>query len=330
MASFADEGRQVRIQLKSGRELSAGLVILSIGVRPNGALAKDAGLAVNQRGGIVVDSHMRTSDPAIYTVGDAVEVEDFVFGEPCMIPLAGPANKQGRIAADNIAGLNQRYAGSLGASVAKVFDLTAAAVGANEKALIHRGMARGRIMRLCSSARTATQATSGAEPMYLAAVLHRWAEDFRRADCGWSGVDKRIDTLSVAIRLGPVQQPGAGNELRTALFLRQGSGEYGGLHGQPAEGNARFAPGTRWTTRAMPRCWIYARIGSWRNTRRAIHIPLGELRARANELNRDKPVIVVCAAGVRAHTAARMLSNLGFAQASIYPGGIMYYLDTHD
>ena len=142
--SFADDGSSVTVTLKSGRKVTADLVILAIGVRPNSRLAKDAGLAVNARGGIVTDDHMRTSDPSIYAVGDAVEVEDFILKQRTMIPLAGPANKQGRIAADNLAGGDAAYKGTQGSSVAKVFDLTAASTGLSEKALVRQGMTKGR------------------------------------------------------------------------------------------------------------------------------------------------------------------------------------------
>jgi len=336
VASFEDDGQQVHIRLKSGRQVDAELVILSIGVRPNGSLAKDAGLPVNQRGGIVVDAHMRTADPAIYAVGDAVEVEDFVFSEPCMIPLAGPANKQGRIAADNIAGLNQRYEGSLGAAVAKVFDLTAAGVGANEKALIRRGLVRGQdyegvLIRQNSHAGY----YPGAEPMYLKLLFSMDGRKIFGAQAvGQSGVDKRIDTLAVAIRLGAtVQQL---KELEMAYAPPYSSAKdpvnmAGFMADNVLKGHARFAP---WDALDNPgdarvldvrEDWELAEFA----LPGAIHIPLGELRRRASELDQSRPLIVVCAAGVRAHTAARMLNNLGFAQASVYPGGAEFYRATH-
>ena len=143
--SFADDGSSVTVKLASGAALTADLVILSIGVRPNGKLAADAGLAVNQRGGIVVDKSLRTSDESIYAIGDVIEVADLVSGEPVMVPLAGPANKQGRMVADIICGRALEYKGTQGTSVAKVFDLTAASTGANEKTLRRRGLCAARI-----------------------------------------------------------------------------------------------------------------------------------------------------------------------------------------
>ncbi|WP_349947065.1 FAD-dependent oxidoreductase [Lacrimispora sp. BS-2] len=143
VAGFEDQDGSVAITLKSGKTLFAELVILSIGVRPNSELAKAAGIAVNERGGIVVDDYLRTSDPDIYAVGDVIQVNDLIFREPAMIPLAGPANKQGRIAANNIAGAQETYEKTQGTSVAKVFDLAVASTGANEKALIRRGLQKG-------------------------------------------------------------------------------------------------------------------------------------------------------------------------------------------
>ena len=142
--SFQDTGDQVEITLKDGTKVQADFVILSIGVRPNSQIAKDAGLTLNARGGIVVDEHLVTSDPSIYAVGDVIEVEDYIFKDRTMIPLAGPANKQGRIAADNIAGGKESYHGTQGSAVAKVFDLTAASTGTNEKTLLRRGLVKGK------------------------------------------------------------------------------------------------------------------------------------------------------------------------------------------
>ena len=143
MKAFRETGSGIEISLQSGTVCTSDFVILSIGIRPNGRLAKEAGLEMNARGGIVTDSHLRTSDPDIYAVGDVTEVKDFITGEKTMIPLAGPANKQGRIAADNIAGMDEEYEGSQGSSVAKVFDLTAASTGLNEKTLLKKGLKKG-------------------------------------------------------------------------------------------------------------------------------------------------------------------------------------------
>ncbi|MEN6562396.1 MAG: FAD-dependent oxidoreductase, partial [Christensenella sp.] len=202
--SFNDVTGGVEIKLKSGKKVSAELVILSIGVRPNGQLAKDAGLAVNPRGGIVVNDHMLTSDPSIYAVGDVIEVEDYISKEQTMIPLAGPANKQGRIAADNIAGLDASYKGTQGSSIAKVFDLTVANTGENEKTLVKRGLVRGKDFETVTITQNSHASYyPGAVPMTLKLLFTKDGKKILGAQIvGKDGVDKRIDTIGVATRLG--------------------------------------------------------------------------------------------------------------------------------
>lgn len=136
--SFAYNHGVTTVTLQSGKTIEVDMVMLSIGVKPQSNLAKDAGLDLNKRGGIIVDEYLKTSDPNIYAIGDAVEIIDFNNKEKTMVPLAGPANKQGRICADNICGLNQTYKGTQGTSIAKVFELTVASTGVNEKPLKHR------------------------------------------------------------------------------------------------------------------------------------------------------------------------------------------------
>ena len=210
--SFNDVVGGVDIKLKSGKTVSAELVILSIGVRPNGQLAKEAGLAVNARGGIVVNDHMLSSDPSIYAVGDVVEVEDFISKDQTMIPLAGPANKQGRIAADNIAGLDASYHGTQGSSIAKVFDLTVANTGENEKTLLRRGLVRGKDFEaIIITQNNHASYYPGAVPMTLKLLFTKDGKQILGAQIvGKDGVDKRIDVIGVATRMGAsVEPPGA-------------------------------------------------------------------------------------------------------------------------
>ena len=136
VTSFTETDESILVNLSDGKQLATRLVILSIGVKPNSELARSAGLALNARGGIVVDKTLRTSDPDIFAVGDVIEVEDFISKGKTMIPLAGPANKQGRIAAGNIAGENDQYPGTQGSAIVKIFDVCAANTGANEKTLL--------------------------------------------------------------------------------------------------------------------------------------------------------------------------------------------------
>jgi NADPH-dependent 2,4-dienoyl-CoA reductase/sulfur reductase-like enzyme len=164
--AFHKEGKRVKVELQSGKLLAADMVILAIGVRPDVSLAKDAGLDIGERRGIKVNSYLQTSDPDIYAVGDAIEVKDFINGSDTVIPLAGPANKQGRIAANNIYGAGEQYHGTQGTSVVKVFDLTVAATGNSEKILRRRSMPafwrlRASLYGLCSCPRIRFAAKNG-------------------------------------------------------------------------------------------------------------------------------------------------------------------------
>ncbi len=200
---FEEAGDQTKIVLKSGTELLVDLVILSIGVRPQSNLAKDAGLELNQRGGIVVNDQMLTSDPNIYALGDAVEIEDFNTKDRGMVPLAGPANKQGRIVADVIAGMDARYAGTQGTSVAKVFDLTVASTGMNEKQLKRIGKELHKDYEtIIIHPKSNAGYYPGAFPLTFKAIFDLEGKILGAQIVGYRGVDKRIDVMATAIRFG--------------------------------------------------------------------------------------------------------------------------------
>ena len=204
VSAFEDKDDTVTVKLKSGKNISADMVILSIGVRPNSELAKNAGLELNTRGGIIVNENMRTSDEHIFAVGDVIEVEDFVSKERKMVPLAGPANKQGRIAADVLAGRNSAYQGTQGSSVAKIFDLTAASTGANEKTLIKRGLKKHKDYEtLIINQNSHAGYYPGATPLTIKLIFETAGGKILGAQIvGREGVDKRIDTIGVALRFG--------------------------------------------------------------------------------------------------------------------------------
>ncbi len=197
--AFHKEGKRVKVELQSGKLLAADMVILAIGVRPDVSLAKDAGLEIGERRGIKVNSYLQTSDPDIYAVGDAIEVKDFVNGSDTVIPLAGPANKQGRIAANNIYGAGEQYHGTQGTSVVKVFDLTVAATGNSEKTLKGMGM---------DYRKSYTESDShagyypGASPLNIKLLFAPDGKVLGAQAVGYEGVDKRIDVLASAIRFG--------------------------------------------------------------------------------------------------------------------------------
>ena len=198
VAGFEDTANGVKIKLNSGKEIETQLVLLSIGVKPNGTLAKEAGLELNARGGIVVNDNLLTSDPDIYAIGDVIEVTDFISKEKTMIPLAGPANKQGRICADNIAGGKESYNGTQGTSIAKIFDLTAATTGSNEKVLQTRGLKKGvdyEVIYVNQNHHAGYY--PGATPMVIKLIFAKDGQKLFGAQIvGRDGVDKRIDILA--------------------------------------------------------------------------------------------------------------------------------------
>jgi NADPH-dependent 2,4-dienoyl-CoA reductase/sulfur reductase-like enzyme/rhodanese-related sulfurtransferase len=334
--AFKDAEKGVNVELASGHVIEADFAVCAIGVRPNGQLAKDAGLTVNQRGGIVVDDFMRTSDPDIYAVGDVVEINDLVSGGRAMIPLAGPANRQGRIAADNIAGYEEKYAGSLGTAVAKVFDLACASTGANEKQLKQRGLEKGRDYKTATIMQN-SHATyyPGAKQMTLKLIFSPdGAKIFGAQIVGRDGVDKRIDTIATTIRLG------GGVEALTSLELAyappySSAKDPVNMLGFAAENVIRgLSDFAEWDAVENDK---EAQIVDVREDAEvaafqvpgAIHIPQGALRGRLSELDKSRRTVVFCAMGVRAHSSARVLSLNGYENVSVYPGGTRYYQSTH-
>ena len=334
--SFEDTDDGVLVKLRSGKTVRADMVILAIGVRPNSALAKEAGLRLNERGGIVVDDHMRTEDPSVYAVGDVIEVEDFVSGDRTMVPLAGPANKQGRIVADVLAGRDSSYKGTQGSSIAKVFDLTVACTGANEKTLIRRGLKKGTdyesFIILQNSHATYYP---GATQMTLKMLFEPESGKILGAQIvGREGVDKRIDTIGVALRLGATVYDLKDLELAYAPPYSSAKDPVN-MAGFVAEnirtGLVKIAPYDAPDTdpeavlldvREEAEVMAYSVPG-------AVNIPLGQLRDRLSELDPGKRILVFCAIGVRAYNAARILGQNGFGRAEVYPGGVTLYRATH-
>jgi NADPH-dependent 2,4-dienoyl-CoA reductase/sulfur reductase-like enzyme/peroxiredoxin family protein/rhodanese-related sulfurtransferase/TusA-related sulfurtransferase len=329
ITSFSPDGQGLLAQLSSGESLETNMVIMSVGVRPESKLAKDAGLAIGSRGGIVVDEHMRTSDPAIWAVGDAVQVTDFVGGFESQVPLAGPANRQGRIAADNIFGRPSSYKKTQGTSICKVFDLAVAMTGLSEKVMTRRGIACEKVY-----IHPADHAGyyPGASQMTLKLLFDPKSGKILGAQAvGTNGVDKRIDMIAVAIRAGmtvmdlqdlelcyappygsakdPVNYAGfvATNALNGDVKLchtpdvqNPGSGKLILDVRTPTEVQAGTIPG-------------------------AVNIPLDDLRGRLAELPKDKELLVTCQVGARGYLACRILSQKGFACRNL-SGGYKTYM----
>jgi NADPH-dependent 2,4-dienoyl-CoA reductase/sulfur reductase-like enzyme/peroxiredoxin family protein/TusA-related sulfurtransferase/rhodanese-related sulfurtransferase len=336
VASFRTEEHTVFVRLSSGKELSADFVILSIGVRPNSQLAVQAGLKCNVRGGICVDEQLRTSDPDIYAAGDVIEVTDPVFGEKTMIPLAGPANRQARILADNIAGGKETYRGTQGASVARIFDLTAASVGAGEKKLIRRGMVRGKdYEKVVISQNSHAGYYPGALPLIIKLLFSTDGKKIFGAQiAGGDGADKRIDTIGTVMQMGggiaelknlelayappyssakdPVNMAAfaAENVVRKLVSFAEWD--------DPKPGSGEIILDVREEAERL--AWA---------PEESVNIPLGQLRGRLEELDRKQHYIILCAVGVRAYTAARILLQHGFDHIKVYPGGARLYRSLH-
>lgn len=337
--SFEKSDSGIIVKMKSGKTLEADFVLLSIGVRPNSELAKDAGLKLNKRGGVQVDDYLLTSDPNIWAAGDIIEVKNFITKEPTMIPLAGPANKQGRIVANNIIAREKHkelepYEGSMGTAVAKVFDYTVASVGLNEKNLIAKGMKKDEdyFVALISA-----KSHAGYYPMACTLVLKvlfdREGKIFGAQGIGQEGVDKRIDVIATAIRLGanvldlkklelayappysspkdPVNMLGFVSENILNKIVKFVSPEE--VIERKNDPNFFLLDVTEDLERKM-----FTIEDSY-------HIPLGQVRRRISELPKDKEICAFCIVGVRSYNAARILMQSGFENVSVVEGGTFLY-----
>jgi NADPH-dependent 2,4-dienoyl-CoA reductase/sulfur reductase-like enzyme/rhodanese-related sulfurtransferase len=299
--------------LKSGARLPSDSVILGLGVKPETKLAQEAGLEIGERGGIRVNEHLQTSDPAIWAVGDAIEVRDFVTGQWCVIPLAGPANRQGRIAADNIFGRPSRYAGTLGTAILRLFNLTAGVTGANEKTLHKAGIAY-QALHLHPGSHAGYY--PGAEPIALKILFAPDTGKLLGAQAvGRDGVDKRIDVLATALKAGMTVHDLA--ELELAYAPPFGSAKDPvNLAGMAAQnvlaGDVAVA---QWAEIGADTFLLDVRRDDERSIGfipGSVHIPLDELRERLDELPRDREIVVSCLTGQRSYYACRLLAQRGY------------------
>ncbi|WP_419749645.1 CoA-disulfide reductase [Terrisporobacter petrolearius] len=328
VSSFENNGK--KIVLASGKEINTDMIILSIGVKPETNIAKECGLKLNQRGAIVVDKYMKTSDNNIYALGDAVEIMDFVNKKPTMIPLAWPANRQGRIVADNICGKKSEYKGSLGSSVAKVFDYTVATTGNNEKTLKKLGI-NYEVIHIHPS--SSASYYPGAFPIsYKMTFDPKDGKIFGAQGVGINGVEKRIDIIATAIKgnlniydlqdvevcyappynsaKDPVNMLGyyAENIIEKNVNVIQW------YEVDKLDNNNSIILDIREEFELA--------TGVIENS---INIPLTVLRHRLNEIPKNKMIYVTCQVGLRGYIACRILSQNGFDCANI-DGGIKTYL----
>ncbi|OUQ18502.1 FAD-dependent oxidoreductase [Lachnoclostridium sp. An138] len=327
---FQEKSGTIQVLLKGEEPVSADMAVLAIGVTPDTPLAQKAGLELGIKGSILVNDRMETSVPDIYAVGDAVQVKHFVTGEDALISLAGPANKQGRIAADNICGGDSRFSGSLGSSVIKLFDMTAACTGINERAARKAGIDCDKVYLSPSSH---AGYYPGARVMTMKVLFEKGTFRLLGAQIvGYEGVDKRIDVLAAAIHAGmsaadlkeldlayappyssakdPVNMAGFMIENISKGYLKQFFWDE--LDTLPMDGSAVLLD-----TRTKEE------FGSG-HIDGFVNIPVDELRERLGELETGKPVYVICQSGLRSYIACRILMQHGF-DCRNFSGGYRLY-----
>ena len=326
---FVEQDSGVNVLLKDCAPLHADMVVLAIGVTPESTLAKEAGLALGIKGSILVNDRMETSKPDIYAVGDAVQVKHFVTEQDTLIALAGPANKQGRIAADNICGGDSHYLGSQGSSVIKVFDMTAASTGINETNAKKAGIS---VDTVILSPMSHAGYYPGGKVMTMKVVFEK--ETYRLLGAqivGYDGVDKRIDVLATAIHAGmnatelknldlayAPPYSSAKDPVNMAGFMIDNISK--GLkqwHLEDAPALPRDGSVTLLDTRTVGE-FQRGHIEGFQN------IPVDELRERIHEITPGKPVYVICQSGLRSYIATRILEGYGF-EAYNFAGGFRFY-----
>jgi CoA-disulfide reductase len=328
--SFEDDDACIGIKLSSGRTLKADMVIMGIGVKPEARLAAEAGLTIGKTGGIFVNQYLQTSNEDIYAVGDAIEVKDFVSGNQVLIPLAGPANKQGRIAANNICGMNEKFEGTQGTSIVKIFDISVAVTGNNERILKRNGIEYEK-----SFTHSASHAGyyPGAIPMSIKLLFKKDDGKLLGAQIvGYEGVDKRMDVLSTAMRAG-----------MTVYDLEKLELSYAPPYSSAKDpvNIAGFAA----SNILKKDCSIFHwdEVGSIDSSKSllvdvrapeefdlgtikgAVNIPLDEIRDRLSELSRDKEILIFCQVGLRGYLACRILMQKGYSNVKNLSGGYKTY-----
>lgn len=327
---FESNGKSLGVRLKDGDTISCDMAVLAIGVAPDTALAKDAGFELGIKGSIVVNERMETSVSDVYAVGDAVQIKNFVTGKPALISLAGPANKQARIAADNICGKDSRYNGAQGSSVIKVFRLTAAATGINERTAKSEGIDADKVIL---SPMNHAGYYPGGKIMTMKVVFEKGTYRLLGAQIvGFDGVDKRIDVLATAIRAGmkvtdlteldlayAPPYSSAKDSVNMAGFMAENIRD--GLVGQWYYDDEPTLPRDGSVTLLDVRTAEEFATG---NIDGFVNIPVDELRERAGELDKDKPVYVICQSGLRSYIAARILAGRGF-EVYNFAGGYRFY-----
>ncbi|SJN52959.1 Coenzyme A disulfide reductase [Vibrio ruber DSM 16370] len=323
---------ELELILSDGDTLTTDILIMAIGVRPETKLASEAGLQIGELGGIYTNEYMQTSDPSIYAVGDAIEDKDFVTGKQTLVPLAGPANRQGRMAADNMLGRSETYQGTQGTAICKIFDLAVASTGKNEKQLKREGVAYQKVY-----VHTASHASyyPGAEVVSFKMLFDpKSGQIFGAQAVGKDGVDKRIDVMAVAQRAGMTVEQlqhleltyappygSAKDVINQAAFVANNliKGDSTAIH---------FDEIDHLTDEQL--LLDVRNPGELQNgyLEGAINIPVDQLRQRLNELPKDKEIIIYCQVGLRGNVAYRQLVNNGFRARNLIGGYRTYKFAT--
>jgi len=329
VTGFTGDEQVEGVVLQSGQTIAAGLVVLGIGVKPEVTLAREAGLSIGSTGGILVDAHLRTSDPFIYAAGDAIQVKDYISGEASLLPLAGPANRQGWVAANNIAGRPIEYNGAQGTAILKIMDMAAAVTGKNEKTLKRLGWDYQTCHIVPSSHATYYP---GATDLTMKILFDPKSGKLLGAQIvGFESVDKRIDVLATAIRAGmtvfdlqelelayappfssakdPINMIGyaAGNIVNGDLDVIQWE-----------EVPEMVAGGAFLLDARMPGEVKAGKVEG------SVNIPVDEVRQHLEEIPRDREVLVYCRSGLRSYVACRVLSQLGYKVKNIDGGYLLH------
>ncbi|AIV08929.1 CoA-disulfide reductase [Vibrio harveyi] len=316
---------KLTLSLNNGDQLDTDILIMAIGVRPETKLAQEAGLQIGALGGIYTNEYMQSSDPSIYAVGDAVEEKDFVTGEQTLVPLAGPANRQGRMAADNMLGRQETYQGTQGTAICKIFDLAVASTGKNEKQLKRENIAYEKVY-----VHTASHASyyPGAETVSFKMLFDPATGKILGAQAvGKDGVDKRIDVMAVAQRAGMTVEQlqhleltyappygSAKDVINQAAFVANNiiKGDATAIHFDEIDNISE--------DQVLLDVRNPGELESVGFIDGAINIPVDQLRQRMNELPKDKEIVIYCQVGLRGNVAYRQLVNSGFKARNLLGG----------
>lgn len=327
VTSFEQTDVDIKVHTQAGRLIHADMVILAIGVAPDSSLARNVGLELTERGHIVVNDRLQTSDPLIYALGDAVQVVNAVTGKPCVLPLAGPANRQGRLVADVISGRDRAFRGVQGTSVCGLFDVTLAATGLSEKQMDGGSIDYSAIY---AHPNNHVGYYPGAAPISMKLLFdNRDGRVLGAQAVGKKGVERRIDVIAMAIQQGATVYDLEEAELCYAPqygAAKDPVNILGMIGSNVMRGDLKITPweevGKGGATVLDVRTYSEIAISPILNRGDVKHIPIDELRDRIDELNREAPIHVSCAVGARANNAVRLLTHHGF-DATLLPGGTL-------